>query len=88
LSCWCSASHWSSNPAATSHAVSVLPWYPPPLIISPARVAGVCFNALLRMRDHITRATAALIGVSWMARFAWVALRCRSCSIRLRGVNR
>src|SRR5207245_2243010 len=80
----CRASHWSSNAAATSHAVSVLPWYPPPLIIRPARVVGLCLRALVWIREPMIRDTAALIGVSWIGRFAWVAARCRSCRLRRR----
>jgi hypothetical protein len=65
-----------------------LPWYPPPVIISPARVVGRCLRALFCTRDHMVRDTAALIGVSCTATFTCVAARCRSCSIRPRLLNR
>ena len=60
---------------------------PPPLIISPSRVPGANFTALSCSRPRIRSETFLLIGVSCSRRFMWVAVRCRSCSARPRGLR-
>ena len=80
-------SHRSSNSAADWQAVSVLPWNPPPLIVSPSQVPGANLTALFCSRPFIRSETFLLIGVSWSGRIQWVAVRCRSCSARRRGLS-
>ncbi len=72
----------------TSQIVSVLPWQPPPLIITPGRVSGPWLKALSSISARTFQETKALIGVSWISRLEWVAMRCRSCRRRCRGVIR
>jgi hypothetical protein len=56
-------------------------------LASPSRVPGASFTALFCSRPRIRSETFPLIGVSCSRRFTWVAVRCRSCSARPRGLR-
>ena len=79
--------HRSSKEAAAEHAVSVLPWNPPPLIIRPSRVPGMNFTALFCSRPRITPRPSRSSASPAAEDSTCVAVRCRSFSARRLGLS-